>query len=356
MILAKLKKRFARQLESAEFQLDVEIKATEAVTALFGPSGSGKTLTLDSIAGFVRPDEGRVMIGDDLLYDGATGVCLTPQARQCGYVFQNYALFPHMTLRQNLEFAAEFRPKLDRHRKVNEMLEMFRLGDLAGRKPQELSGGQKQRCSIARALLAEPRVLLLDEPAQGLDPVLRLELHEVLRNVRANFDTPILLVSHDLDECFALAGRMYVMSEGKVVQHGTPTEIFDKPANLGVAQQLGIYNLLQADVLTLDPGRNTCQLRLASFELNGPYLPGKFKGDKVWLCVRPEELRAFPKNGALTVNQVSSHVQRATAKPGAMRLEFDHELTADVPRADYELNKHAKDWVVEFPSSSLRVL
>ena len=127
------------------------------MTVLFGPSGAGKTLTLDSIAGFVRPDEGRILLDDQILFDGAAGVHLAPRARRCGYVFQNYALFPHMTLRQNLEFAAERTPRLERHRKVNEMLEKFHLTDVAGRRPHELSGGQKQRCSIARALIGAPR-------------------------------------------------------------------------------------------------------------------------------------------------------------------------------------------------------
>src|SRR5207342_2833788 len=142
----------------------------------FGPSGSGKTLTLDSIAGFVRPDDGRIILDDDILFDGPTGVYLPPQARNCGYVFQNYALFPHMTLRENLVFAAERRPRLERHRRVNDMLDTFRLADAAGRRPHEVSGGQRQRCSIARALIGGPKLLLLDEPAQGLDAPLRAEL------------------------------------------------------------------------------------------------------------------------------------------------------------------------------------
>lgn len=356
MILARLKKRFPAGPNSAEFQLDVEIKTAGMLTVLFGPSGAGKTLTLDSIAGFIRPEEGRVMIDDDILFDGATGVHLPPQARRCGYVFQNYALFPHMTLRENLEFAAEFRPKLERHRRVNEILDLFRLGDLAGRRPRELSGGQKQRCSIARALLAEPRLLLLDEPAQGLDPMLRAELHGVLRNVRAAFDTPILMVTHDLEECFALGDHMFILTNGRVAQQGTPSEIFDKPASLDVALRMGIYNTIQAEVVTLDPGRNTSTLRLPECDLQGPYLPGKFKGDRVWLCVRPEELRAAPRNGKPGFNQLPVLLERASPRPGAMRLYFQGQLVADVTRPEYDGNKHVKEWILEFPSTTLRVL
>jgi molybdate transport system ATP-binding protein len=356
MILARIKKRFAAGRESAEFTLDAEVRAADPVTVLFGPSGSGKTLTLDCIAGFVRPDGGRVMLGDDIVFDAATKVFLEPQARRCGYVFQNYALFPHMTLRENLQFAAEFRPKLDRHRKVTEMLELFRLGEIAGRYPRELSGGQKQRCSIARALLAEPRVLLLDEPAQGLDPSLRADLHEVLRNVRQSFKMPVLLVTHDLEEAFALADRMFLLDQGRVVQQGGPAEILDRPASLAVARLLGIFNLLQAEVVTLDPGRNTCLLRMGEAEVHGPYLPGKFKGDRVWVCARPEELRAMPRTGRPGPNQLAVDLDRATPRPGGMRLQFAGEIAADVSRTEYDRARHNKEWIVEFPSAELRVL
>src|ERR1700692_2983888 len=208
MFRARLRKSFPARPDSAGFSLDLEFQAAAGVTVLFGPSGSGKTLVLDSVAGFVRPDEGRILLDDDLLFDAATDVHLTPQARNCGYVFQNYALFPHMTLRENLMFAAERRPRLERHRRVNEMLETFRLADAAGRRPHEVSGGQRQRCSIARALIGGPKLLLLDEPATGLDALLRAEFYEALRQVRKEFKTPVLLVTHDLDECFELGEHM----------------------------------------------------------------------------------------------------------------------------------------------------
>src|SRR5579859_3539243 len=167
MIHARIRKTFPPRTDSSGFALDLEFQAGAGVTVLFGPSGAGKTLVLDSIAGFLRPDEGRILLDDAILFDAASSVHLAPQARNCGYVFQNYALFPHMTLRQNLEFAADRIARLERHRKIGEMLEKFHLGEVAGRRPYELSGGQKQRCSIARALIGAPRVLLLDEPARG---------------------------------------------------------------------------------------------------------------------------------------------------------------------------------------------
>src|SRR5258707_7607522 len=290
MLAARLKKTFPQRDDSAAFSLDVEFEAASGVAVLFGPSGSGKTLTLDLIAGFVRPDEGRVMLDDEILFDAASGVNLAPQARTCGYVFQNYALFPHMTLRQNLEFAAERSPRLERHRRVNEMLERFRLTESAGRRPHELSGGQRQRCSIARALIGAPKLLLLDEPAQGLDAPLRGEFYEVLRQVRAEFQPPVLLVTHDLDECFELGDDMLILREGRVVQSGAPRQILNQPANLDVARLLGIFNLLAGEIGGLDAGRNTSRKRVGGCELDRPYFPGKLKGERQRVWDRPEQV------------------------------------------------------------------
>jgi molybdate transport system ATP-binding protein len=356
MITARLRKTFPARPDSASFSLDLEFQAAAGVTVLFGPSGAGKTLTLDLIAGFVRPDDGRILLDDEILFDGTAGVCLAPQARNCGYVFQDYALFPHMTLRQNLEFAAERRPRLERHRRVNEMLERFRLVDAAGRRPHEISGGQRQRCSIARALIGAPKLLLFDEPAQGLDAPLRAEFYEVLRQVRSDFNTPMLLVTHDLDECFELGEEMLVLREGRVVQSGSPSTILDQPANVDVARLLGVFNLIPAEIRALDPGRNTSKVQMGEYELDGPYFPGHLKGDRVTVCVRPELLAARARNGRPGANQISAHLDRAVEKPRGMRLEFSGGIAVDLARSEYEQIRDAKDWLIEFPRESLRVL
>lgn len=356
MLQARLRKTFASGPDSAGFSLDVEFQAGAGVTVFFGPSGSGKSLILNCIAGFVKPDEGRILVDDEIQYDGATGVHLPPQARQCGYVFQNYALFPHMTLRQNLEFAAERRPRLERHRRVNEMLERFKIVDMAGRRPHEVSGGQRQRCSIARALIGAPKLLLLDEPATGLDATLRVEFHDVLRQVRAEFKTPMLLVTHDLDECFELGEEMLILREGRIVQTGSPRKILDQPANVDVARLLGVFNLLTGEIRALDPGRNSSRVQVGEFELGGPYFPGKLKGDRVTVCVRPEEIKASARNGKPGANQIPAELKRAIEKPQWIRLEFSGGIFVDMPRPEYQRQRDNKEWVVEFPVESLRVL
>jgi ABC-type sulfate/molybdate transport systems ATPase subunit len=356
MLQARLRKTFPQGPDSAGFSLDVEFRAAAGVTVLFGPSGAGKTLVLDSIAGFVRPDDGRILLDDDLLFDGPTGVHLPPQARNCGYVFQNYALFPHMTLRENLMFAAERRPRLERHRRVNEMLETFRLAEMAGRRPHEVSGGQRQRCSIARALIVAPKVLLLDEPGQGLDAPLKGEFYDVLRQVRADFKTPVLLVTHDLDECFELGEEMLVMREGKIVQSGSPRKILDQPASIDVARLLGAFNLIPCEIRALDPGRNTSKVQMGAFELDGPYFPGRFKGDRVTMCVRPEELVVTTRLGRAGPNQIPGELKRAIERPQSMRLEFEGGIMADMRRAEFDRQRNNKEWLIEFPAGALRVL
>jgi molybdate transport system ATP-binding protein len=356
MIRVRIRKHFPAGRESGAFTLDIDFEAAAGVAVLFGPSGAGKTLTLDAIAGFLHPDEGRILLDDEILFDGAAGVHLAPRSRHCGYVFQNYALFPHMTLRENLAFAAERRPRLERHRRVNEMLERFHLGEVAGRRPHELSGGQKQRCSIARALIGSPKLLLLDEPARGLDAPLRAELYAVLRQVREDFRTPMLLVTHDLEECFALGEEMLVLDGGSVVQAGPPRAVVDQPATLEVARLLGVFNLLQVEVRALDPAANTSRLRLQDVDLAGPYLRGRLRGDRVWLYVRPGQLVARPRDGKPGPNQVPVRLARAAERPSSMRLEFEGGITADVAREEFERHKHNREWVVEFPASLLRVV
>jgi len=356
MIQARIRKQFAPGPESAAFSLDVDFKAAAGITVLFGSSGAGKTLTLDCIAGFVRPDQGRILLDDQILFDGASGVCLAARSRRCGYVFQNYALFPHMTLRGNLEFALERVPRRERYRKVTEMLEKFHLAEVSGRRPYQLSGGQKQRCSIARALIGAPRLLLLDEPARGLDAQLRAELYAVLRQVRQEFEIPALLVTHDFEECFELGDEMIVLREGRLVQSGTPRQVFDQPANVDVARLLGVYNLLPVEILGLDPGRNVSRLRYQDFELSGPYFPGRLNGDRVWLCIRPDVLSVAPRDGRPGTNQIPSTLLRMVEKRERVRLEFSNGIAVELPRPASEKFQSVREWVVEFPRNSLRIL
>jgi ABC-type sulfate/molybdate transport systems ATPase subunit len=354
MIQASLVKRFPPARESAAFSLEVSFEARQGVTVFFGPSGAGKTLVLDCIAGFVRPDSGRVLLDDVLLFDGGAGVNRMPQERGCGYVLQNYALFPHMSVRDNLLFAAHRSKSIERHRRVNELLERFRLADVSGRLPHQLSGGQRQRCSLARSLVMPPRILLLDEPARGLDAPLRAELYAILRDIRAGFGIPILLVTHNLEECFELADDMFIFRDGRIVQNGAPAAVCGKPSSLDTARLLGMYNILPVEIRALDPSRNTSVLRLGENDLQADYYPGHLKGDRVHLLVTPRQLIAEPRDGRrVNANSIGADLERAVDIPDGVRLEFAGGLRVEIPRGDYT---QTKEWTVEFPRRGLRIL
>jgi len=264
---------------------------------------------------------------------------------------QNYALFPHMTLRENLLFAAPSAPQA-----VQEMLERFRIAGAAKQYPHQLSGGQKQRGSIARALLASPRILLLDEPSRGLDAELRAEFYAVLRQVRSEFRTPMLLVSHNLDECFELAEQMLVMREGSVVQSGTPAEILAKPGNAEIARLFGCFNVFEAEIASLDESRNWSRLRVGEESLEAEFIPGRTYGDRVWIAARTNALRAWPREQRtpLGPNQIAARLEHAIPTPAGCRLEFAGDLRVD---SDMPFTTASKgEWVVEFPAESLRVV
>lgn len=346
MLELKLRKHFP------DFDLDIDhITLTAGVTVLFGPSGAGKTLTLDCIAGFAAPDEGRILIDDAIVFDHQARLNLKPQQRRCGYVLQNYALFPHMTLRENLLFAAPDAPQA-----VQEMMERFRIAPAAMQYPHQLSGGQKQRGSIARALLASPRILLLDEPSRGLDAELRAEFYAVLRQVREEFRMPMLLVSHNLDECFELAEQMLILRGGRIEQSGTPAELLASPASPEIARLFGCFNVFEGEVASLDESRNWSRLRVGEESLEMAFLPGRTFGDRVWVACRTNALRAWPRERRtpLAVNQVSAILEHAVPTPAGCRLEFAGDLRVDSDRAFAAAPKG--EWVVEFPAESLRPL
>lgn len=356
MIKVRIRKKFPPSERSAGFTLDVDFTAPCGITVLFGPRGAGKTLVLDAIAGFLHPDEGRILLDDAILYDGATGVHLRPQRRNCGYIVPNYALFPHMSVRRNLEFAVRGLARLERRRRVRELLERYHLSEVAECLPREISAIQKLRCAIARALARAPQALLLDEPACGLEPSLRASFYSWLQQVRDEHAIPILLATHDFEECFESAGEVLMIREGKIAQSGSLRRVLEQPASVEVARMLGVFNLLPAEIRALDPSRNSSRLKVGEVELSGVYYPGRFLGDRVWLCVRSDELVAAPQNGKPGPNQMAVQLVRAVERLQTVRLEFAGGIVVEMKRALFESQKHNKEWVVEFPPGALRVI
>lgn len=204
-----------------EFRLELKFASDADVTVLFGPSGAGKTQTLYAIAGLMRPEHGAIRIGDATLFDSARKIDLPPHRRGIGYVFQDYALFPHLNVLQNVAFATSRSAVLNPRRapaEVYALLARFALGKLAMSHPHELSGGQRQRVALARALAAKPRLLLLDEPFAALDAPLRARLRDELLAVRAQFSVPMVVITHDPDDVAALGGQVVGVESGRVVE------------------------------------------------------------------------------------------------------------------------------------------
>jgi molybdate transport system ATP-binding protein len=198
-------------------------------------------------------------------------------------------------------------------------------------------------------------MLLLDEPARGLDAPLRAELYAIMRQIRADFDIPILLVTHSLEECLELAGEMFIFRDGRIVQSGPPATVCAKPASLETARLLGIYNILPAEIRALDPARKTSVLRIGDeYDVEADYYPGHLKGDRVHLLATPRQLQAEPRSSRrVLMNSLPADLERASDTPDGVRLEFTGGIQVELPREAYV---HTREWVVSFPTTGLRIL
>jgi molybdate transport system ATP-binding protein len=288
------------------FILDVSIDASPGITILFGPSGAGKSTLLDCIAGLLRPDTGKIAIGERILFDSATRVDTPPQKRRIAYVFQSLALFPHLTIAQNVAYGLRNIPQPDRRARVAEILEAFRVAKLQHQKPAQLSGGEKQRVALARSLVTAPRVLLLDEPLTGLDAELKSAVVEDLRAWNARKRIPILYVTHSREEVDALGERVVAMDNGRILSQGAPMDVLDAPRRKRLAQAAGFENLLGATVLDLREADGVMRVRLgeSACEIEVP-LAHAAAGDRVQIAVRAGDiLLASERPRALSARNV----------------------------------------------------
>ncbi|HEV2707010.1 MAG TPA: molybdenum ABC transporter ATP-binding protein [Pyrinomonadaceae bacterium] len=244
MLSVKVQKQFE------DFALDVEFNAPPGVTIIFGASGSGKTTTLKAIAGLFQPDAGRISIGERVLYDSASGVNLPIRQRRVGYVFQNLALFPHLSAQANVEFGmTEFATREERRARALELLANFRVRHIAARLPRHISGGEAQRVALARALASAPRLLLLDEPLSALDEETKLGIIADLKRLNRELRLPVVYVTHSREEASALGERAVVLERGRVVAEGEPEAVFDAPVRASVARLTGVENIFEGRVV-----------------------------------------------------------------------------------------------------------
>ncbi len=274
--------------------VSVAIRENEFFT-LLGPSGCGKTTLLRLIAGFEYPTEGSILLyGDDI-------AGLPPFKRPVNTVFQSYALFPHLTVAENVAFGLQMlgRPKDETAERVSSMLRLVHMEELAERRTDQISGGQAQRVALARALAPSPKVLLLDEPLSALDYKLRKEMQIELKRMQHETGITFIFVTHDQEEALTMSDRIAVMSKGRILQIGSPSDIYDKPADRFVADFIGETNLLAATVVSASAG--TARVRLKSgADIDASVAEGFMPTGEVTLVVRPEHARAVTTGGQLT--------------------------------------------------------
>jgi putative spermidine/putrescine transport system ATP-binding protein len=309
--------------------VDLEIPAGEFFT-LLGPSGSGKTTTLRLIAGFERPDEGRIELG------GADVTNRAPYERDVNTVFQDYALFPHMTIAENVGYGLRVKrvPRGERKRRVEEILKVVHLPDLGNRKPVQLSGGQRQRIALARSLVNEPKVLLLDEPLGALDLKLRQEMQIELKRIQrevSDVGITFVYVTHDQEEALTMSDRLAVFNEGRIEQIGAPAEVYERPATEFVAGFVGVSNVLERNgrKFTVRPEK----IRM-HFDEAGQGELGRIR-DVVYVGMFTRYIVELDSGGELTVvkqNLETSSHEALESRGRRVRLEWRPEHTFEIQR------------------------
>ena len=321
LVLEGVCKEFGGGVDRVAAVRDVSLQVEEGeLFTLLGPSGCGKTTTLRLIAGLETPSAGKIV------FQGQDFTSLPSFRRDLGMVFQSYALYPHMSLFENVAYGLRVRrlPEGEIRRRVHDVLDLVGLAGLDARRPAQLSGGQQQRIALARALVYGPRLLLLDEPLSNLDAKLRVYMREEVRKIQQQARIMTVYVTHDQEEALSIADRLAVMYGGRVVQVGTPTEVYEAPASVGVADFLGRANFLEGEVIGRTPDR--IRVRLAS----GAALEVA-RGDPTWdpapgeaatLFIRPERVRVGDDRGRFAV-RLQGTVTRLTFLGGIVRYAVD---------------------------------
>ncbi len=332
-------------LQVDEFLAD----AIAPVTALLGPSGAGKSTLLRCLAGLERPQQGTIRCGEQVWCDAARGLHLPPRARRVGFLFQDLALFPHLSAAQNVAFGLHRVPKTERRARVAAALEQAAIGELAERRPRELSGGQQQRVALARILAQRPALLLLDEPLSALDPPLRARLRGDLRRLLTGSGAPAVLVTHDRAEALALADRVAVVIDGRIRQCGPVAEVFGRPADVAVAQVVGTDSVVAGRIMELQNG--IARIAVGRAELVAP--AAGVVGQAVFVCIRGEEvlLQTTAPGPSSARNRLRATVTTITGEGPLLRVHLDcgFPLAATITpaaRAELELAPGAVAWAL----------
>jgi len=305
---------------SASFALDVSFAAPPGITILFGASGSGKTTVLRAIAGLLRPHGGRVVVGDRTLFDAASRTDVPVARRRIGYVAQHLALFPHLSVLENVSYGIAHLDRAERDRRADAILTSLGIAHLRARRPGEISGGERQRTALARTLVTDPDALLLDEPLSALDYATQTRMLDDLRAWNRERGIPIVYVTHAHREVFALGERVVVLEHGRVRAEGTPHEVLDAPARHSLATQAGFENVFDGLVMSSRPEAGTMACRIDGLDVEVPY-SGADDGDAIRVAVRAGDiLVAGEEPRALSARNILPGEVRSLGREGATMI------------------------------------
>jgi iron(III) transport system ATP-binding protein len=321
VVISGLHKEFAGNIVLSD--INIKIEDGEFFT-LLGPSGCGKSTTLSCLAGLEKPTSGKISIDDVVFFDSSTNTYVPPEARNLGMVFQSYALWPHMTLAQNLAMPLNIRkvPKAEQQKLIQDALDKVGLGHLAKRYPHQLSGGQQQRVALARALVYSPRVLLLDEPLSNLDAKLREQARVWLKRLQTELGITTIYVTHDQEEALAMSDRIAVMSTGNLMQVGTPEEIYERPASAEVLAFIGRSNFIDGVITSSSDGKLGVLLEESGDTLEVAGSDEYRVGDLVTLAFRPERATIVAANASAPEESVVLRGEVLTASYVGSRIEY----------------------------------
>jgi molybdate transport system ATP-binding protein len=353
-----------------DFHLRPKFEAGNELVVLFGPSGCGKSMTLQAVAGLLRPDAGRIELpGGAVAFDAATRTDLPPQRRSVGYVVQELALFPHMTARQNIEFGIAGWPATRRRARAAHLVALLGLDGLEDRRPRQMSGGQQQRVALARALAAEPSLLLLDEPFSALEAPLRAMLRREVAAVRRRLDLTALFVTHDLGEAYALGDRIAVYDAGEVLQHGPRDDVLRRPRSRRVAELLEVRNIIPGAIDAYAEGVAVVRTPWFTARVRDPEAP--VRGD-VYVCIRPEHIivertdRSRRDGGNVVIDTEiveevpmgNTHRLYMRAQPADADLGEPYIFEVDMPAHPYEVLGIAsrRDWRIGLTAEHLSLV
>lgn len=291
-----------------EFKLEVGFTVDREIMAILGPSGCGKTLTLKCIAGLMAPDQGAIVLNKQILFHSQQGINLPARERKIGFLFQNYALFPHLTVHENIAFGIRQLPGAQRNERVQQLLEKMRLNRFGHRYPVELSGGQQQRVALARALAPEPEVLLLDEPFSALDTQVKERLEAELLELQADFQGHVLFVTHNLAEAYRLSSKMAVYENGGLLQWGECRSIIECPVNKKVARMTGMENIFDGIIGKVEGRRVDVHLPAGHLSLYPDNVNRLVVNQEISIAIRPEciEVADSPEDNVLVAELVHS--------------------------------------------------